>query len=1288
MRNLKRALSLALAAIMLLGMMVVGAGAVSYNDFSDRTEIVNKDAVSMLTTLGVIDGKPDGSYAPEEFVTREQMAKMISVIMNQGSDNNDLFVGVPSGLTDVAGNWALGHINYCYSLGIIAGRGDGRFDPTANVTASEAAKMLLVAAGYNPSSEGFVGADWSINVNAKASALGIFRNYTKSTMADLNRDDAALLIYNALDIEMIQKYEDGYAIAYQDHRTILAAMYGVYKVEGVVVANKWAQLQETNSAAALREGRTTLDDVIEYSSTTSSTRVEEGIRYNEPITFNVDTTVDMMGKTVTLFIEKTTILSNSKVLGVALKDDVNVINGTLETESDVEKYLKGTGVAVSTATEYYVNYGYTGDGSEGAKDARDLINIYPNTALGESNDYFNGNGIDVEVIDNNNDGTAEYVLYRQETLSEVNRYNEKSETITFYEKPAIGNDGKLSSRAPAVTIDFEDMVFEEDVDTNDLVLYIQYGGRTYMHLAPIVTGVMTRVDRDQDDQLYITVDGETYHQSYIPDAASMVDVDLTHFDIQNARTTPGFETEYDFIMDSTGENVVAIRPAEETVTNYALVIGSAWTQNALDREGQVKILKADGTEGTYKINWNRSKSAFSDVTSINGVTEVDTTGNNAADTSVGNTHATLTSHMDNDERLEFYLGTRDVNLSEDMGYAAINSAKGSVIEYTLNDDNVLTIRHVFQGNQFVTTPTTSVEIKDNVNVDDTAGVGDNGVVLYLGDADKSAAGNTHNLQYQTNAAYASGSGTLNVTGHTTNESTRTDDKNYAVDLDTVAFYYYIVTGSESPAISGKSAGDIIYGVAVGWDDMSNVANGTSAQVYPVLRKTTDRTYVASNLAGLVLFEAAYATSTSNYALVLDANAATKDTWELNVVFEDGTVKDIIVDDDDLGDFDPDDNGDFKQAWSYSENADGTYKIGSMWSNGRGEAFQIDRQTVAYTRKVPTAGSEQYIAVSNSENVWDVTDVKNSKDTAALTSFTRTTVNAVIITNANDGSLRAAWVWDIPQTSKPSENNPIETVVTKVDADNNLIELRAMDNATDRQAKITEALADRNYTEITYTNAADGEYTVTAKQRVGNTDVNVVFTTKTTWYSSKAIGTVDASTYAPSGGAAGALRNEIPSGTVLTGGGADVAQALFSTVPGNLTGMENYDWAVIVFAGPATADDGGFATKTTVKDANGQVIYEANSSWGAPAAGKTWVGLNFALLMNTDRWGQDSACDRYHPTSLVPSIGTHTGTGDNNTTSCSSHSGFSPLPSGTYTWEVRDTSRGGNTLLESGSFTMN
>ena len=44
MRNLKRALSLALASVMLLGMMVIGASAVSINDFTDQDEIVNKEA--------------------------------------------------------------------------------------------------------------------------------------------------------------------------------------------------------------------------------------------------------------------------------------------------------------------------------------------------------------------------------------------------------------------------------------------------------------------------------------------------------------------------------------------------------------------------------------------------------------------------------------------------------------------------------------------------------------------------------------------------------------------------------------------------------------------------------------------------------------------------------------------------------------------------------------------------------------------------------------------------------------------------------------------------------------------------------------------------------------------------------------------------------------------------------------------------------------------------------------------------------------------------------------------
>ena len=143
MRNLKRALSLGLASVMVMGMMAVGASAVSYDDLTDKDEIVNKEAVQMLVELNVINGKDDGSYDPTGIVTRAEMAKMICVVLNGGKDPN-LGTSVNNSYTDTVGHWAAGYIEYCTQLGIVAGDGTGKFNPSATVTGSEAAKMLLV----------------------------------------------------------------------------------------------------------------------------------------------------------------------------------------------------------------------------------------------------------------------------------------------------------------------------------------------------------------------------------------------------------------------------------------------------------------------------------------------------------------------------------------------------------------------------------------------------------------------------------------------------------------------------------------------------------------------------------------------------------------------------------------------------------------------------------------------------------------------------------------------------------------------------------------------------------------------------------------------------------------------------------------------------------------------------------------------------------------------------------------------------------------------------------------
>ena len=71
MRNLKRALSLALASVMLLGMMVVGSSAKGIDDFTDKAEIVNQDAVAVTSAIGMFEGYEDGSRG-QLFLKRAQ----------------------------------------------------------------------------------------------------------------------------------------------------------------------------------------------------------------------------------------------------------------------------------------------------------------------------------------------------------------------------------------------------------------------------------------------------------------------------------------------------------------------------------------------------------------------------------------------------------------------------------------------------------------------------------------------------------------------------------------------------------------------------------------------------------------------------------------------------------------------------------------------------------------------------------------------------------------------------------------------------------------------------------------------------------------------------------------------------------------------------------------------------------------------------------------------------------------------------------------------------------------
>ncbi|WP_462384928.1 S-layer homology domain-containing protein [Intestinibacillus massiliensis] len=196
MKNLKKILALVMAFAMAFTMM---AGAA----FTDAADIKAADAVNMLTALGVIEGNPDGSFKPDNTVTRAEMAKMIFVVRNNKIDDS-AYQTNSTKFVDITGHWAAGYIKFCESQGIIAGKDATHFDPDATVTGVEAAKMLLVVAGYDPAKAVLTGPNWSANTLKYAGAAGILDDVNSGLEAGLPRQYAAQMIYNTLDVNRVK----------------------------------------------------------------------------------------------------------------------------------------------------------------------------------------------------------------------------------------------------------------------------------------------------------------------------------------------------------------------------------------------------------------------------------------------------------------------------------------------------------------------------------------------------------------------------------------------------------------------------------------------------------------------------------------------------------------------------------------------------------------------------------------------------------------------------------------------------------------------------------------------------------------------------------------------------------------------------------------------------------------------------------------------------------------------------------------------------------------------------
>ena len=391
--HLKKVLALVLAFACAFTMF---AGAASY---SDKADIKATTAVDMLSSLGVIQGYEDGSFKPNTTVTRAQMAKMIFTIMNGGNDNANAYASLPTKFTDLpTAAWAQGYVRYLQNTGIIAGKSATKFAPNDTVTGLEAAKMVLVAAGYNAQKAGLTGAAWAQNTMKYGQLNNLFEDVDTDLNAALPRQYAAQILYNALDMERVVWSND-----IEDFKPATDVK------DDKTIGGKYMDLVKTDAAQLTKVEKTSGKDTYEI--------VVGGNKYDKVPT-DVSALIGL--KVKVLLREKAN--GNTDVYGVYADDDSKVIaTGTVGQLEDVTNSKK----TKLNGTEYKLD-----------SEPENLNVIEPNTNTSVKLSTLEAaTAIDkvagtVKLVDTDGNNKADTVVYTPAKVGKITYAGSKSITIS------------------------------------------------------------------------------------------------------------------------------------------------------------------------------------------------------------------------------------------------------------------------------------------------------------------------------------------------------------------------------------------------------------------------------------------------------------------------------------------------------------------------------------------------------------------------------------------------------------------------------------------------------------------------------------------------------------------------------------------------------------------------------------------------------------------------------------------------------------------------------------------
>lgn len=105
-----------------------------------------KESIARATKAGLMDGYPDGSFKPDQTMTRAEMA-VIATRMKEAVRSSN---GGTRSFPDVSGHWAQSAIEQAQAAGIIGGYEDGTFRPDRTLTRAETVAIVSRLLGRAP----------------------------------------------------------------------------------------------------------------------------------------------------------------------------------------------------------------------------------------------------------------------------------------------------------------------------------------------------------------------------------------------------------------------------------------------------------------------------------------------------------------------------------------------------------------------------------------------------------------------------------------------------------------------------------------------------------------------------------------------------------------------------------------------------------------------------------------------------------------------------------------------------------------------------------------------------------------------------------------------------------------------------------------------------------------------------------------------------------------------------------------------------------------------------------